>query len=235
MDSKETTHLISLSSSEKGISGLIFCCFASSMFLQNECETLSILFWKHFTTMNNAVSVSSYVIHLSVSNSCLCLECKLLRTGTYHTGTMPCRVGSCSESGTPVHSRNIMEQFRNAQNVRNSVISHLECCTLQMMYVIKLYVHIRVKRILSAEQMSIRDLNSMSRKKGKIYWKRQDLGIITYAPVNTFKVILWSCHTMTKNGDFSMGKIIFCSVPSSSPSLAPLLCSLPFSVLVQVN
>lgn len=130
MDSKETTHLISLSSSEKGISGLIFCCLASSMFLQNECETLSILFWKHFTTMNNAVSVSSYVIHLSVSNSCLCLECKLLRTGTYHTGTMPCRVGSCSESGTPVHS-----QYYGAvsQCSRCERFSHL---TFRMLYII---------------------------------------------------------------------------------------------------
>lgn len=80
--------------------------------------------------MNNAVSVTSYGIHLSVSNSCLCLECKLLRTGTYHTGTMPCRVGSCSASGTPVHSCNITGEFCNAQDVltsqdvRDSVISH---------------------------------------------------------------------------------------------------------------
>lgn len=57
--------------------------------------------------MNNAVSVSSYVIQLSVSNSCLCLECKLLRTGTYHIGIMQSRVGTCSMSGTPVHSHSV--------------------------------------------------------------------------------------------------------------------------------
>lgn len=105
--SKEAVQLIPLSSSEKGISGLIFYRFASCLFLQNACETLSIQFRKHFTTMNSAVSVSSYAINLSVSNSCICLECKLLRTGTYHTGTMPSRVGSCSVSGTPMHCRNI--------------------------------------------------------------------------------------------------------------------------------
>jgi len=43
MDSKEAMQLVPLSSSEKDISGLIFYCFASCMFLQNECETLSIL------------------------------------------------------------------------------------------------------------------------------------------------------------------------------------------------
>lgn len=104
--------------------------------------------------MNNAVSVSSCVIHLSVSNSCLCLECKLQRTGTYPIGTVLSRVRSCSVSGTPVNCHDIAVQLCNVEDAGGSshdeykFILYLESCKMQRLYVVKLYVNIQIERIL---------------------------------------------------------------------------------------
>lgn len=110
--------------------GWFFYCCRSCGFLQKECEKLSTLFWKHFTTTANAVSGGSLVIHPSVSNSRFCLECKLLRTGMYHTSTTPSRAGSCPLSGSPTRCRNITAKFCNVEDAGDSVTSYLGSCEL---------------------------------------------------------------------------------------------------------